>query len=119
MTFMAGVPISVRIEKPLMSSSSLKSIPEAICRLDLMGIFSSSVPLNSGIYFPIGSSILPTQPSDTAIPISADTKDLPMELEENSVFSSPPKKYCSYLITSSLMTIMAEVFVSSMNCSVG
>ncbi len=29
MTFMAGVPISVRIEKPLMSSSSLKSIHES------------------------------------------------------------------------------------------
>ena len=108
MTFMAGVPISVRIEKPLMSSSSLKSIPEAICRQALMGIFSSSVPLNSGIYFPIGSSILPTQPSDTAIPISADTKDLPMELEENSVF------LCKLKYVTSLADFLCGLYLRGM-----
>ena len=89
---MAGVPSRVRREYPLMSVSSSKSMPDAICRHALMGMFSSSVPTNSGIYLPSGSSTLSMYPSATAMPIKAETKDFPIELDTNTVFSSPPKK---------------------------
>jgi hypothetical protein len=53
------------------------------------------VPINSGKYFVVGSSMLSIRPSSIAIPIRADRKDLATDQEICLLYLSFPFQYSS------------------------